>query len=190
MNGGLVALLALLVTLLAGCGYSLSHRLREPFTQARGIYVPVFTNATEETGAEQIFTNAFIRELQSRGEVVMTSREAGGAELVGTIESITYAPTAFTAQGFEGLSPFRRLPLEIGVTAVVSLKLLEPKTARVLWSGSFSSFRRIEAPVDRTRDYQAPSTIGLRTQSLIQSRYVDIARDISRDAYDGMVELF
>ena len=46
------------------------------------------------------------------------------------------------------------------------------------------------APVNRTYNYEAPSSIGLLTQSLIDSSYSDIARDIMRDVYDEMVEVF
>ena len=139
---------------------------------------------------ERIFTDALIRELESRGEVVMGTREGGAAELRGTIDSIGYAPTAFTANGYLGLNNLRRLPIEIGLTVSVSLRLMEPKTGKVLWSGTFSGFRRVEAPLDCTYDFQEGSSLGLRTQSLFESQYLGISRDISRDSYDAMVELF
>lgn len=175
--------------LVSGCGYSLNHRLKPTFTQGRGIFVPVFTNSTEETGAEVVFTNALIRELESRGEIVMTHRQSEAMELRGTLTSISYAGTAASPFGFQGLQENRRLPTEIGVTVAMVLELVDPD-GKVIWGNSFSGFRRISTPVRRTYDYQAPSSIGLTTQSLIASQYPLIAGDIMRDVYDDIVELF
>ena len=50
-------------------------------------------------------------------------------------------------------------------------------------------FQRVAAPVDRTFNFQAPSAVGPITQSLIDSSYNDIARNIMRDVYDEMLEV-
>lgn len=176
---------------LAGCGYSLNTRLKTGFQNPGGIYVPVFTNETQETGAERVFTDAYIREMQSRGQMVITSRKPGAMEMRGTITRIAYTPTGLTpATGQNGLRSYRRLPTEIMVEATVALELVDPKTSAVLWSGSFSNFRRVAGALTRTYDYQAPSSVAVYQQSLIESQYGGIARDIMRDAYDAMVELF
>ncbi len=154
------------------------------------VYVPVFDNDSNETGAEVVFTNALIRELQSRGEIVVTHRQKGALELHGVITGISYSPTAFTAFGFQGLEADRRLPSEIGVGVSLSLTLTDPQNGKSLWHNSFSGFRRVSMPDNRTYDFQAPSSLGLQTQSLIDSEYSDIAGDIMRDVYDDMVELF
>ena len=184
-NGFLVP--ALLVT---GCGYSLSHRLKDSFLDKRGIFVPMFINRSDELGAEKTFTNALIQELQSRREVVINSERESGLVLSGEVTAISYAPTAATAYGFQGLSDFRRIPSEYGVRVNVSLRLADPKTKVTLWANSFSGFRRVNVDISRTYDYQSPSSIGMNTQSLVTSVFGDIARDIMRDAYDDMVELF
>lgn len=167
----------------------MNHRLKETFTRGKGIYVPVFTNATEEVGAEVVFTNALIRELESRGEIVVTHRQPDTMELRGTLTAISYAATAFSPFGFQGLERDRRLPTEIGVNVYLSLQLVDPKKG-VVWSNGFSGFRRVSTPVNRTYDYQAPSAIGLSSQSLVASQYPNIAGDIMRDVYDDMVEIF
>jgi|GEM_PF-1301133 len=172
------------------CGYTLSHRLVDSFRDVKGVFVPVFENKTDEVGAERIFTNALIRELASRREVILTSREEGGLELSGMISSIEYNPTAFTEPGFKGLQSYRRLPTEMGVRVTIILTLTDPKTHRVLWTKPISGFRRVDTPLGRTFDFEAPSSVGLTTQSIVESLYTDIARDIMRDAYDEMVELF
>ena len=178
------------LALLPGCGYTLNHRLLPVFTDPRGIFVTVFDNQTEETGAERVFTNALIREIESRGQIKTTSREAGGLELKGVITGISYPPTVFSNTGFKGLQGYRRVPLELGLTVYLRLTLVDPKDGRTLWTSSYSGFRRVEAPIQRTYSEEAPSTIGINTQSLIESKYVEVARDIMRDVYDDMVVLF
>lgn len=182
-----------LVTLLglSGCGYTLNHRLTETFAKHKdGVFVPVFTNRTDEVGAEKVFTNALIRELQSRGEVTIVGRESARAVLEGTLTSISYPPTAFTDQGFHGLQGYRRLPSEYGVTVEMFLRLVDAKTKAVLWQNGFRSFQRLSAPVARTYSFEAASSVGLLTQSIIDGSYQDIARNIMRDVYDEMVEIF
>ena len=191
-------LAAALLFALSGCGYSLNHRLKEGFQNAGGVYVPVFTNRTPEIGAERVFTDAFIREMQSRGQMLITSRKPGAYELRGTVSSIQYSPTNLTPTtntpvmtGAEnGLMPYRRLPTEVMVEATVQLELVDPKDGRVMWSGNFSNYRRVAGVLSRTFDYQAPSSLAILQQSLIEAQYSGIARDIMRDAYDAMVELF
>ncbi len=179
-----------LILSLSGCGYSLAHRLKEPFADAKGVFVPVFTNLTDETGAEKVFTNAVIRELQSRGGIKITDRASGARELRGVLTGISYGPTTYTEVGFKGLQPYRRLPSEVAVTVSLALELVDPGTGRVLWTSSFSALRRVEPSLARTQSYEAVSSFGSSTLSLIEFRYNDIARDISRDVYDDMVELF
>jgi len=178
------------IFLVAGCGYSLSHRLRDVFQDTRGIFVPVFDNVTDEIGAEAIFTNALIRELRSRGEIVMKSREEGALELSGGITSIQVTQNAATQKGFGGLAFFRQLPTEVGISVELSLSLKDPNDHRVLWSNTFRGYRVLSTPIDRTQNYQAPSSLGETTRSLIRLTYSDIARDMMRDVYDDMVELF
>lgn len=181
-------LVAVALGALAGCGYSLHHRLVAAFSDPRGIHVPIFTNNTEEIGAERIFTHACIRELKSRGLVPFKAPGAPGVgRLEGTVEQISYVPTGYTAQGFEGLNPFRRLPTELGLNVVIHLRLV--RNGKAEWEGRFTGFRRVEVPADRTYDYQAPSSIGLRTQTTLELRYAEIAKDVMRDAYDAMVDV-
>lgn len=181
---------AALVGLLAGCGYSLQHRLMEGFANPQGLYVPVFENGTDEIGAERVFTDAFIRELQSRGGITITQRKKGAYEVRGAIQRISYTPTNLTPMAFGGLQDYRRLPTEILVEAVVGLSLVDPATGKIFWSGSFSNFRRVAAELSRTHNYESPSSLGVLQQSLIESQYAAIARDIMRDVYDSILEQF
>ncbi len=180
-----------LLLIVPGCGYTLNHRLTDAFERSKqGIFVPVFTNVTEEVGAERVFTNALIRELQSRGEVTLIGRDQALAVLEGTVTSITYGPTAYTDQDFRGLQSYRRLPSEYGVTVELALRLIDAKGKNLLWSNSFRSFQRLAAPVSRTYSYEGASATGLIAQSIIDGSYESIARNIMRDVYDEMVEIF
>ncbi len=168
----------------------MSQTLRDSFKETRGVFVPVFTNRTEETGAELVFTNALVRELTSRGNVILSSREKGGLELKGTINDITFSPTVLTPTGFTGLQPYRRLPTELGLNVSIFFQLVRPENGQILWQGTFTGFQRVEAPIARTQDFEAPSSVGLQTLSLIQSRYMDVARIIMRDVYDDLIGQF
>lgn len=195
INRGFFPFLLILLSGMTGC-YTLNHRLLDAFQDKRGIFVPMFANVTDEIGAERIFTHAIVRELQSRGEVLVTSREQAAYTLEGTVTSISYTPVALSPTGFLGLQDYRRLATDLVVTASVGLSLVSNSTGKSVWDRSFGSFRRIAAPagvpapVGRTYNYEAPSSIGLQTQSIIESRYIDIARDVTRDMYDEMVMLF
>jgi hypothetical protein len=172
---------------ISGCGYSLQGRVKPTFRPAKGIFVTVFNNQSDEVGAELVFTNALVRELESRGEVVVTDRQPGAMEFRGVVSSISYSPTTFIGAGALGLRSYRQLPSEVVVQASIQVELVNPQAKQVVWSGTFSSFRRVPMPLDRTFNYQVPSANGLITQSFIQGQFPAIARDISRDIYDSML---
>ncbi len=174
-----------------GCGYSLSHRVKNVFLHPQGLFVPVFNNETEEMGAEMVFTNALLREIKVHQNVkVVDKRDLTPLELKGSVEKISYTPSAFyaPAPGTNKLQSYVMMPDQINVVATVKLSLLNRDTKEVLWSQSVSGSRIVSASLSRTGDKEAASGFGIYTQSLIDSRYSDIARDIMRDMYDSMVE--
>ncbi|MCB0417772.1 MAG: hypothetical protein KDD39_08990 [Bdellovibrionales bacterium] len=186
----LISLLPAFFLALTQCGYTLSHRLRAEFRDPRGIFVPVFDNMTDEVGAEIVFTNALIREITSRRKILLSTREKGALELHGVITDIRVEPTTLTDAGFKGLQGYQRIPSELGVRVNLALVLRDPKSGKIYWSHDFSGYRRVNAPTDRTYDYQSPSSVGVATQSIYESEYPEIARQIVRDVYDEMVEVF
>jgi len=183
--------LVIFLVVFSSCGYKMKHRLEEAFYRPGGIFIPVFDNDTSETGAETVFTNAFIREMMGRHEVVVTKRKKASLEIRGVLTQIEIKPTAFSESKFPGLQPYKRLPAEYGVTVKISLALRDIKEDKTLWVRNFQGFRRIDTPVrGRTYDFQAPSSLGFRNQSIIESLYPQIARDIMHDVYDEMVSAF
>ena len=175
---------------LVGCGYTLNHRVKDAFTDKRGIFVPVFKNLTREFGAERVFTNALIHELNNHREVVLAETRNSGLEMHGELVGISLEPTGFTEYGFRGLNDFQRIPNEYGVRVDLNLRLKEVSSGNVVWANNFSGFRRVNVDVSRTFDYEAPSSVGPSTYSLINSVYNDIASDMMRDVYDDMVAQF
>lgn len=172
------------------CGYTLNHRIKDTFTTSTGIFIPVFDNKTDQTGAEIVFTNALIRELQSHSEIVYTQRKPGCLVLQGIITHVDVVPTANTIPGFQGLQSYRRIPSEVGVHVAIVFSLYDTAKNQMLWSKELNGFRRVTMLTSRTYDYQSPSSVGLLDQSIVQNSYSDVAPLITRDMYDEMVQLF
>ena len=185
------ALLLSIIFFTSGCGYTLSHRLKNVFNDSQGIFVPIFSNNTEELGAEMVFTNALMRELKvHQSFLIADKKESADLELKGMIEQISYQPTALysPAGGVNKLQSYVTLPDQLNVVASVRLNLINTKTKEILWTRSASASRIVSAFLGRTGDKEAASGFGLFTQSLIDSRYSELARDIMRDMYDSMLE--
>ena len=175
---------------LGGCGYTLNHRLQDTFKTPRGIFIPVFDNKTQEVGSEIVFTNALIRELLSHGEKIAEEKKEGVLELRGMVTRIQREVEVQSSAGLKRLQPYQRIPDQIGVRAFVLIQLVDPQTQTVKWAQEFNAYRRVSAPLDRAMDVDAPSSLGLITESLIETSYTLIARDMMRDVYDSMVEVF
>ena len=88
------------------------------------------------------------------------------------------------------LQSYQRVPDQVGVRVRVRLELINPTDQKTVWSQELSGFRRVAAPRGRTTDADAPSSLAANTESVIETSYSDIARDITRDAYDLMLEVF
>lgn len=182
------------VFVLASCGYTLNHRLQSTFRSPSGIFVPVFDNRTQEVGTEIVFTNALIRELLSHGEKVAHEKAKNPSEqsieLHGTVTQVQRNVEVQSAAGLPGLVAYQRVPDQIGIRAFILMELKNAKTGKVIWQKEFSAYQRVSAPLDRTQDGASPSSLANTTESIIESVYPLIARDIMRDVYDSMVEVF
>jgi hypothetical protein len=176
--------------LFTSCGYTLNHRLKDTFKSSTGIFVPVFDNRTSQTGAEIVFTNALIQELQSHSEIVYTDRRPGCLVLQGVVTHVDVVPTANTIPGYAGLQSYRRIPSELGVRVAILFTLFDSFKNQIVWSKELSGFRRVTTLTSRTFDYQAPSSVGMLDQSIVENSYADVAPLITRDFYDEMVQLF
>ncbi len=188
------ALLLAFVLFFSGCGYTFNHRLSDKFNHPKGIYIPIFYNASDEVGAEMAFTNALIRKLLSHGEHVVYNESESGLILKGTIQQIVsrrendQAIPAINAE--KTTYSYNHIPDKIAVNASIRLSLVETETKKEIWSQEYPGFERVSAPLSRLADKDSPSSFGLITQSKIESSYSDLARRFASAAYDGMVEIY
>jgi hypothetical protein len=173
-----------------GCGYTLNHRLIDQFKDNKGFYVPVFTNKSDETGAEIAFTNALIHEMESHGEKILSSREDDGIEIQGTIEYIDYRANSHTGVNIGGLHKDIRIPDNIAVNVRMKLVMVDLRTKKQIWTRTVGGSRAVLPPTYRTYSIDAPSSFGMITQSVVESSYPEIARTMMRDVYDSMVQFF
>lgn len=183
----LVFLHALIIFAVSGC-YTLQHRLKDTFVKPGGIFVPVFDNLTDEIGAERVFTDSLIRELLVHQELIAATRENTSYELLGTLLNVDTTNTASTEAGFKGLQGYRRMPTEQGIRVRLLLKLKDVANNKIVWEKTYEGFRRVNTLISRTNDYQMPSSVGPINQSIAESTYATVARDIMRDVYDDMLE--
>jgi outer membrane lipopolysaccharide assembly protein LptE/RlpB len=119
---------ALLLTVLAGCGYHLAGGNRLP-SDVRTIAVPVFYNETFEPALENTVTTAVKQAFltNSRLAVVNGSEEAD-LVLKGRIISFGLTPLAFDRS--------RSVVLEYRVRIRVEVALEDHRTQKVLWKNS------------------------------------------------------
>lgn len=190
--------------LITSCGYTLNHRLKDTFNAGpKGVFVPVFDNVTDEVGAEIVFTNALIRELESHGEKTVPSREGAGLEIKGKILRVFHTVGSTTGGGSPGTRAFDQkkyidarlydyatVPDQIGVRVELTLELRDASSNLLKWQKDFAQTRIVSAPLDRVSDRDAPSSLPLITQSLIETTYPEIAREIMREVYDQMVDVY
>ncbi len=90
-----LATLALLVTL-TGCGYHVAGSATHVPANVRTLAVPVFITRAQQYRTENIFTDAVIRELNTRTHYkIINSTEGSDATLQGTILSESVAPLTY-----------------------------------------------------------------------------------------------
>jgi outer membrane lipopolysaccharide assembly protein LptE/RlpB len=78
-------LLVPLVIVLAGCGYQLSGRAGRIPGNLQSLSVPMFTNATNVPGLEQLITRAVRTQLQRDGRVRLGTDASSAAQLRGEV---------------------------------------------------------------------------------------------------------
>ena len=84
--GYLICLIALL--LVGGCGYHIQGNTSLP-TGIKAVHVTLFENRSGESGAENTFTNAFIKELLMKTNAQVTDESHARGFITGIIRSIS-----------------------------------------------------------------------------------------------------
>lgn len=129
-----IVLVALLLTIAAGCGYRFAGSGGVP-GGIDSVNVAVFENRSTERGVEGLFTNSLIYELTSRGGLTIVSADAAAGRITGTIRSIatdtvSHEETYVTAE--------RRVRVVLNVRLVSS-------DGRTLWAADKIEGREVYA---------------------------------------------
>jgi outer membrane lipopolysaccharide assembly protein LptE/RlpB len=119
---------ALLLTVLAGCGYHLAGRNHLP-SDIRTIAVPVFYNETFEPALEDAVTSAVKQEFLTNSRLmVVNDPEQADLILKGTVVSFGLDPLSFDRT--------KSVVLEYRVRIRVAVSVLDHRTQKTLWTDS------------------------------------------------------
>jgi outer membrane lipopolysaccharide assembly protein LptE/RlpB len=174
---GLVAL-AVVLTAMSGCGYSLAGRGSFLPDYIRTIAVPQFTNATPVFDVERRVTERVQAELIGRGRYTVEPVQRAGADavLVGAISSITVVPVAFNQQ---------QQASRYVLTLTAQIEFKDLKTEKVLWSNAAMQFREEFEPTTGALVADAADFFGQDTNALDR-----IATEFARSVVSALLEAF
>ncbi|MCL2659419.1 MAG: LPS assembly lipoprotein LptE [Acidobacteriaceae bacterium] len=124
----------LLPLTLAGCGYHQAGRATHVPASVRTMAVPVFATRAQAYRTEMAFTQAVVRELNTRTRlrVVTSDKEEADATLQGTILSETIAPLTYDATTSQSSSY---------LVTVTAKAVLTARDGRVLYQNDAITFR-------------------------------------------------
>jgi hypothetical protein len=161
----------------AGCGYSLAGRGSFLPESIKTIAVPLFVNHTSVFQVEQELTDRVRSELIGRGKYRVVPETTGAdASLLGTITSITLAPSAFNDQ---------RQATRYAVTVIVNIQFRDLANDKVLWSNPALSFRE---------EYEVTTGTGALDPNAFfgqnQNAFERLSRDFARSVVSAILEAF
>jgi outer membrane lipopolysaccharide assembly protein LptE/RlpB len=109
----------LLLTTLTGCGYHQVGSATHIPANVRTLAVPIFTTRTQAFHTEMAFTQATIRELNTRTKyrIINTDSPDADATLTGTILSQTVAPLTYDASTGQSSSYLLSITAKVLLTA-------------------------------------------------------------------------
>ncbi|MBU2054737.1 MAG: hypothetical protein KKC25_07135 [Proteobacteria bacterium] len=162
---------AVLVLLLAGCGYRLAGGGEAIDPGLRTVFVETFANRTGEAHAEEIFRTAFIDRFVREGRFKLAGNRGEADTLCrGTILSLQTSSLAYKASN---------LAAEERITATLEIYFEQRESGRVIWSdGAFTE----------TADYPV-ATVGAR-EAERKNALVKLAGGTAERAYRLMISGF
>ena len=169
-------LLLLLTTLtaLTGCGYHAVGAATHLPASVRTIYVPVFVSRTQAFHTEMAFTQAIVRELDTRTKYVVLNTAAPGdadATLRGTILTQSASPLTYDSTSGQTSSYL------ITITARVTLT---DRSGRILYQNDSLPFReQFQSTQDTTSFIQEDSPAVQR-----------LARDFAQTVVSAILESY
>jgi outer membrane lipopolysaccharide assembly protein LptE/RlpB len=167
-RSGLAAILALLVVVAGGCGYSLRPSLPG---NIKTVHIPTLLNRTQEPGIEDFVTQALTTALVTSG-VARIARDAEQADAVLDGAIIEYTLTALAFDRTANVTQYR---LQISL----ALTLKDRRSGDVVWKQD-----RIGDRADFQVAGQVSTTIA-REQDAVRRAATDISRAIVSLAFEG-----
>ena len=127
---GLIAI----ILALTGCGYHTAGKGAALPPDLRTIAIPSFTNVTIAYRAEQVLTQAVVREFISRTNYrIVPSPDGADATLTGTVMSVQFSPLTYDSVTGR---------MSSGMITVVMQVALKDKSGKVLYQNSNYSFHQ------------------------------------------------
>lgn len=135
--------------LLESCAYKLSSKVDKLPGGIRVIQVPLFSNLSREPNVEVLFTDAFKNEVLRFGRISLVNTESQAQGIVlGTIKSVDLRSdeSVIESKDTQYLPYGTVLPTQVRVTVTVSMKMVEQKTQKILWSSDYTQIKYYTPP--------------------------------------------
>jgi hypothetical protein len=156
---------------ISGCGYGFRGSTNNLPSDIKGVYLPVFLNATSEPGAEVVFTNALIYEFTRSRILKVVPESSAQAFIQGKIKRIAIDPVIYAnlTQALE-----RKVSIDLEVSCRRS------DNQKILWQNQ--NLSRYEVYTITTD----PSQTDRNKQEAISK----IAQNLSEQIHNGILENF
>lgn len=184
-------MLAVVLFSFAGCAYRLGTASRSLPGGYKYLSIPVFKNATQETGSEVGFTNALIKEFERSQVGKVTSENLSDVKILGVIQSVQYLPgTGIKAEEPQGAFLPKGTVIANDYRILVSVKVSVVRQAdnTEIWSGSFSGERSYVAPKITLAGVNSANP--LYNLSARRQNIDSVANDMMAEAHDRITENF
>jgi|YelNatPaOPRAMG01_1025707.scaffolds.fasta_scaffold05694_12 outer membrane lipopolysaccharide assembly protein LptE/RlpB len=112
------------VLALSGCGYNFGRGTGVVPLKVDKLYVPVFTNLTDEIGIEDLFTSAMRKTIADSSDAQLVSESEAEGIIYGTIVSYSSVPVFFSSTGIATVYQ---------LTITINVKLVQTITNKILW---------------------------------------------------------
>ncbi len=117
-------LIIIITVSLSGCGYHFGRGTGAVPLKVTKLYVPVFTNLTNEVAIEDFFTSAMRKTIADSSDAELVSKADAEGIVDGTITSYSSVPVFFSGAGIA--SVYR-------LTITINIKLVQIITSKTLW---------------------------------------------------------
>ena len=149
-----IAVLAILSTFLASCGYHFSGEGEGPKPGLVYIAIPVFENKTSEPDLGALFAGALRRQFMQKGNMKVVPVDEAEAVFRGTIKNIHVTSVAHNPSDVVSL----RVSVEYRVYVTLDVRCEEKQSKKVLWSAPAFQYYKVYRSV--SGDPLHPDPIG------------------------------